>query len=519
MKRGLTAPTASFFLTYVMAAGVIGSSALASWERRGSRLSPEDRADLLRYAQDTWRSFERMTFSSGLPADYLQRVGNGWGNPPLQTSPTDIAAYVWSVLAAQRLRLIREDEALARLDRTLTTLGRMERHHGFFLNDLDPRSGATLKISPLDATPRRPLISAVDNAWLATALTMVENVQPALRSKATKLLETMNFRFFFDPYNAVDPLNHPGQLHVGYWADDQSYYGHYGMLNTEARIASYLGIARGQIPAESYYRLYRTLPEAMGQQEQVPQGRYQEYLGVKVYEGSYMYRGARIVPSWGGSMFEALMVTLFVPEEIWAPRSWGQNHPLYVRAQIEHGLEEARYGFWGFSPAATPRGGYEVYGVKSLGSDPLGYLSYEIGGTILPPLPHNGGRENFKHGIVTPHASFLALRFAPREALANLRNLVTKFPIYSQFGFHDSVDVSAGIVSGCVLALDQGMIMAAIANELADDAMQHAFSDGPVEEVIRPLIAMEEFSTGRITRVAGNGSRQRISIDPGLGFR
>ena len=193
----------------------------------------------------------------------------------------------------------------------------MERHHGFFLNDLDPRSGATLKISPIDATPRRPLVSAVDNAWLAAALTMVENVQPALRSKATKLLEAMNFRFFFDPYNAVDPLNHPGQLHVGYWADDQSYYGHYGMLNTEARIASYLGIARGQIPAESYYRLYRTLPEAMGQQEQVPQGRYQEYLGIKVYEGSYMYRGARIVPSWGGSMFEALMVTLFVPEEIW----------------------------------------------------------------------------------------------------------------------------------------------------------------------------------------------------------
>ena len=111
MKRGLTAPTASFFLTYVMATGVIGSSALASWERRGSRLTPEDRADLLRYAQDTWRSFERMTFSSGLPADCLQREGSGWGSPPLQTTPTDIAAYLWSVLAAQRLKLIKEDEA------------------------------------------------------------------------------------------------------------------------------------------------------------------------------------------------------------------------------------------------------------------------------------------------------------------------------------------------------------------------------------------------------------------------
>jgi hypothetical protein len=40
----------------------------------------------------------------------------------------------------------------------------------------------------------------------------------------------------------------------------------------------------------------------------------------------------RIVPSWGGSIFEVLMVTLFVPEERWAPRSWGINQPLYVRA-------------------------------------------------------------------------------------------------------------------------------------------------------------------------------------------
>jgi len=54
-----------------------------------------------------------------------------------------------------------------------------------------------------------------------------------------------------------------------------------------------------------------------------------------------------IVPSWGGSMFEALMVPLFVPEERWGPQSWGINHPLYVQAQILHGTLEAQYGYWG----------------------------------------------------------------------------------------------------------------------------------------------------------------------------
>ena len=82
------------------------------------------------------------------------------------------------------------------------------------------------------------------------------------------------------------------------------------------------------------------------------------------------------------------------------------------------------------------------------------------------------------------------------EAIANLRALAIAFPIYSSLGFQDSVDVSVGVVAGCILTLDQGMIMAAIANALADDALQHTFSDGAIEETIRPLIAGEEFSSG-----------------------
>ena len=58
------------------------------------------------------------------------------------------------------------------------------------------------------------------------------------------------------------------------------------------------------------------------------------------------------------------------------------------------------------------------------------------------------------------------------------------------------MDVSAGVVAGSILTLDQGMIMAAIANALADDAMQHIFSDGQMEQVVRPLIAQEDFSAG-----------------------
>jgi hypothetical protein len=277
-------------------------------------------------------------------------------------------------------------------------------------------------------------------------------------------------------------------------------------------MASYVGIALGQLPPDHYYRLGRTRrPEA--RQKQTPEGEERTYFGVPVYEGHYRYRGMRIVPSWGGSMFEALMVTLFVPEDDWAPKSWGINHPLYVRAQMAH-ASEAGYGFWGFSPAACPRRGYGIYGVDELGTSSKGYFSYDPGPPVaapvsvrMPSTPPSASLASAKrHGIVTPHASFLALRFAPREALANLQALAAHFPIYSPLGFLDSVDVADGMVAGSILALDQGMILAAIANELEDDVMQHAFSDGLIEKVIRPLIAEEEFFAGTPTAGSRNAS-------------
>ena len=126
-----------------------------------------------------------------------------------------------------------------------------------------------------------------------------------------------------------------------------------------------------------------------------------------------------IVPSWGGSMFEALMVPLLVPEEEWAPRSWGVNHPLYVaRADRARAWRRREYGFWGFSPSNNPAGGYREYGVDPIGLNPDGYTSDEertpsttastAAGRAQPQPPS-------AQGVVTPHASFLALAARARR--------------------------------------------------------------------------------------------------------
>ena len=91
--------------------------------------------------------------------------------------------------------------------------------------------------------------------------------------------------------------------------------------------------------------------------------------------------------------------------------------------------------------------------------------------------------------MVTPHASFLALRYAPEAALANLAKLRADFDAYGTGGFYDAVAVGSGRVAKRYLSLDQGMVMAALGNALAE--RRHAAlrrRSGAMEQKLRPLM-------------------------------
>jgi hypothetical protein len=464
---------------------------------------PGEEETLMMYAEDTWDSFVAMTYpTSGLPDDNLTAGGERGG----YTSPTNIGAYIWSTLAARDLGIITAQEAESRIGRTLTTVNALERHEdsGQFYNWYDPQTGVKLLTWPPSGDTVCPFLSTVDNGWLAAALIMVTNSIPELADEAAAIESTMNFGFYYDP--------DAGLLRGGYWPAPQpedcpeGFTGHhYGTLNTEPRISSYIGIARGDLPPEHYYRMWRTFPATCdwSWHEMQPGGEMHTYMGVEVFQGHYFYRGMRLVPSWGGSMFEALMVNLLVPEAEWGPQSWGVNHPLYVRAQIEHGLEEAQYGYWGFSPSNNPSGGYREYGVDAIGMNPDGYSSnndhtlvdYGFGdcpGREPQPIPPP---EAYTNGVVTPHASFLALEFAPAAALLNLHNLSEDFGAYSPLGFYDAINVDTGEMAENYLSLDQGMIMAALANRLTGGTFRNYFAD-EIEEHVRPLLEAEVFTAG-----------------------
>jgi Putative glucoamylase/Protein of unknown function (DUF3131) len=480
----------------VRVAGLVALLLLLPAASAAAKPSPDP---LHGYAKDTWASFVAMTDAhSGLPADIL----NADGTTSVQTSTTNIGAYMWSAVVARRLRFIDDRELVGRLSRTLTTLEHMERFGdtGQYYNWYDHRTGAKLTDWPPKHDPNfHPILSSVDNGWLAVGLKIVENSVPQLRKRAGALYNAMDFGFYYRPdvnrvlfhYRPDDPAASPCC---------------YDTVVSESRIVDYIGIGRGQLPQKEYYGRWRTFPDTcdFSFQETKPIGVTRRYFGVDVFEGAYPYNGTRLVPSWGGSMFEALMPALFVPEEAWAPRSWGANHPLTVQAQIHHGMTEAGYGYWGFSPANKPEGDYGAWGVDGAGMDPNGMPSNEDNTLVdhgfagcpdreaTPDPPQSA----YTNGVVTPHAAFLALRWAPRQTVDNLRRLQRDFRgLYGKWGFRDSVNVGSGRVSGSYLSLDQGMIMASLGNALGGDVLRRAFADDDLKRALKPVIGIERFST------------------------
>lgn len=342
--------------TFLTAAGT-GAAALSlgAVTAPAAVAAPTDPRLLKTWFRDTYRSIEAMTTDFGLVTDKIDLSGPGAPVQSAQTSPTNIGCGLWSTVAAAGLGVIRESTMLRALTRTVAAVEKLERHHGFWLNWYDAHDGSVLTQWPGTGDPVRPFLSSVDNAWLVTGLRIAADAAPSLRPRIHRILATADWSYFYTPYDPADPVSGPGQLRGGVWTDtDEPTPHHYGALNTEPRMASYLGIADGSLPSDHYWHMLRTmLPEH--EQEQKPGGGYVTVDGVRVWNGHYTHRGRKVVPTWGGSMFEALMVPLFVPEQQWSPRAWGVTHHRYVRGQIDHGLREAEYGYWGFSPPTSPR--------------------------------------------------------------------------------------------------------------------------------------------------------------------
>jgi hypothetical protein len=245
----------------------------------------------------------------------------------------------------------------------------------------------------------------------------------------------------------------------------------YGVFYAEPRAPTYMAIARGEVPENLWFEgVVRTFPANYKWQSQPPKNRTERtVLGYRYAGGYYEWKDLKYVPSWGGSAFEALMPPLVLKEKELAPEGLGKNDAVHAEAQIRYAREEQGMPVWGMSPSADPSDSYSEYGAK-----PFGIKGY-------------------KGGVVTPHASALALEFVPDEAVRNLRKLIELYDIYGEYGFYDAVSVADGKVARKYYSLDQGMILIAIDNYLHDGAIRKRFHADPVMKKAEKLLTAEKF--------------------------
>jgi hypothetical protein len=436
---------------------------LAGWPDRlvadGKSLPRDDREFLMRIAADTWRGLDAFTDRShGLPLDRVQF--NSGSTAPEQThigdytSITDIGFHFLNVVSAYELHLIDRGQALEKLSATLATLDGLESYRGFYYNYYNTTT--------LERTSN--FLSFVDSAWLTAGLMVARQAFPELAARCTRLIEQGDYRFFYDPGHGL--MSHGYYVNLGL----RSTY-HYGVFYAESRIGSLIAIGKGDAPEEHWFRMARTFPPEFRWQSRPPLERAEKTAGGFHWtDGHYRWREYRYVPSWGGSLFEALMPALVLDEQRHAPHSLGYNDRVHTAIHRRYALEELGFPVWGMSPSSTPGADrYDEYGVKFLGS--AGYRS----------------------GIVTPHAAALALLTEPAEAAANLRKLAELYPVYGDFGFYDAVNPATGDVAYNYLCLNQSMILAALANHLADHAVQKHFAADPIVRRVLALLGIEKF--------------------------
>ena len=422
-------------------------------------LPSDDGEFLWRVARDTWHGLEALTDrENGLPIDHVRFLGSI--DPERAeigdyTSVSSAGLHLAAIVAAHRLGFIEREDAIARLHRELNTLERLANYRGFHFNFYDTTS--------LERTSH--FVSFVDSAWLAAGLMVVRQGMPELALTATRLLGERDYGMFWDPQQQ--------QMSHGFFVDSRgrSPY-HYATLYTEARVGSLIAIGKGDVPESHWFRMLRTFPPDCDWQSQPPKMRNPKLVrGHATSGGWYEWQELRFVPSWGGSMFEALMPTLFVDEHRFAPRSLGKNAEVHVEVQRRWASEVLGWPVFGLSPAVAPGpDGYREYGVPVLGTS-----------------------KSYHAAAVTPHAVALALAVAPEIATATLRELVKRYDVYGEFGFYDSVDPKSGEVGTAYLALDQGMLFLALANHLKDGLVQRLFAADPIAQRALPILADEDF--------------------------
>jgi len=216
---------------------------------------------------------------------------------------------------------------------------------------------------------------------------------------------------------------------------DQMDSHHYDLLASEARLTSFIAIAKGDVPVEHWFTLDRPLT------------RTEDSIALL---------------SWGGTMFEYLMPPLLAGTQ--PATLLGVSQRAAVLEQIADGRRRnlpwgvSESGFAAFDADSNYQ--YRAFGVQSIGRK----------------------RGLDEDRVIAPYATALALPLFPASAVTNLKRL-RGLGMLGSYGFYEAIDFTPSrlpegrdhAIVASHMSHHQGMILAAVDNLLCGDALVKRF--------------------------------------------
>ncbi|MHC1783819.1 MAG: glucoamylase family protein [Anaerolineaceae bacterium] len=262
-----------------------------------------------------------------------------------------------------------------------------------------------------------------------------------ISSCAEQFVMEMDFKFLFHPERRV--------FHIGYNLEaglaDNNYY---DLLASEARIASIIALAKGEVPPSHWLQLNRPLTRV---------------------EGEY------VLLSWNATMFEYLMPPLFL-----------RSFPGTLLAESARGavLHQIAYGKSKGVPWGVSESGYFLFDANQ---------NYQYRAFGVPGL-------GFKRGlsddlVIAPYASMMAVGYDPEGVAENLVNLMA-LDGFGLYGLYEAIDFTANrllvgessIVVREYMAHHQGMILMALVNYFHKDVMVRRMHSSPRIQSVELLL-------------------------------
>lgn len=373
-----------------------------------------------------------------------------------RTSSTNIGLSLLAVISAYDLNYISKEIAMELLKNIILTVESLPKWNGHLYNWYQIKTKEPLN-------PR--YISTVDSGNFIGYLFVVKAFLEEVKEQETteelqgliriveKMIQEADFSVL---YNKEQQL-----FSIGFNLEENKLTdSYYDLLASEARQASFVAIAKKDVPAKHWNHLSRTLTRL---------GKYKGLI------------------SWSGTAFEYLMPNVNMPK--YEGSLLDESCKFMIMSQKEYAKKLNIP--WGISESA--------FNVKDLKAN------YQYKAFGIPWLGLKRGLAD--ELVVSSYGGILAITDSPKEEIENLKQL-EKQGMYDKFGFYESIDftperVEKGKTASIVktyMAHHQGLILLAINNLFHNLILQKRFMKNPQIEAVSILLQETMPDTSIITK-------------------